>query len=545
VTDRRVTARLFAILATPWLVLIVRSWWLADDAYIAFRYARNWSMGRGLRYNLGEPVEGFSEFLWVAVAAVAEKLRLGPETVTPVVSVGCGLAVLWLVLSIALRLPSPSSQATTRGLGEAAAGVAGLLFVALPTTSVWATGGLGTMLHTLLLLAAVDLLCFRPDSARRDALLAVVGAALVLSRVEGPAWVLVAAAAAVVARLGTGRPLARPLLAFLSSALATFAIYEIWRIRMYHELVANTVSAKVDPGLSSWLRGGRYAASFFLTPITPILAIPAALLARRRDTLVLAVPVLGTVAYVVLAGSDFMSHFRLMLPATPFLALLVGQGVAALTARYRARAAAIVATVAVVAALGVLPAFDVHLLPREIRARHDGTRLLDPEAAERAVRTEQEHWLKMRQRTEDGVILGRALRRELPRDASFVASAIGAVGYHSRLQIIDRNGLVEKFDPRVERAFREGHLPGHEHTLPLGQTLRRKPTVLVARVLEGENVCRRAKAFLEPLAIPDYAPVLTPTIGSRWLAMIRRSDDPLRDEAAFEEACADAGPAAP
>lgn len=529
-SDRRVTARLFALLALPWLVLVARSWFVADDAYIAFRYARNWAMGRGLRYNLGEPpVEGFSEFLWVALAAVVEKLRLDPERITLLVSVACGLGALWLVLSIARRLE----------LGEAGAAVAGLFFVSLPTTSVWATGGLGTMAHTLLFVVAVDQLCFRPERPR-DALLALVGAALVLSRVEGPAWVVLAAVAAVVARVRTGRSVVRPLLPFLGAAFAAFVLYEVWRISTYHAVVANTVAAKVDGGLPSRVRGVRYAYSFFFTSITPLLAVPAVLVARRRETLVLLVPVLGTIAYVVLAGSDFMSHFRLMLPAIPFLALLVGAGVAAASARFPARGSAIVGAAAVAAALGVLPAFDVHLLPRAIRARHDGSRLQDPIAAERAVRTEQQHWLKMRERSKDGVILGRALRRELPREASIVLSAIGAVGYHSRLKVIDRNGLVERWDPSVRRVVRRGALPGHEHTLSIAQVLSREPTVVAARVIEGENVCRRAKAFVQPLALPDYTPTMTPTIGGRWLVTVRRSEDPLGEQAAFDQACADA-----
>ena len=41
--------------------------WLADDAFISFRYSRNWANGEGLVYNAGERVEGYTNFLWVAV----------------------------------------------------------------------------------------------------------------------------------------------------------------------------------------------------------------------------------------------------------------------------------------------------------------------------------------------------------------------------------------------------------------------------------------------------------------------------------------------
>lgn len=41
------------------------TWFLTDDAFISFRYARNLVEGHGLVYDLGEYVEGYSNFLWV------------------------------------------------------------------------------------------------------------------------------------------------------------------------------------------------------------------------------------------------------------------------------------------------------------------------------------------------------------------------------------------------------------------------------------------------------------------------------------------------
>ncbi|MFQ5945318.1 MAG: hypothetical protein ACE5NC_03625, partial [Anaerolineae bacterium] len=51
-----------------------------DDAYISFRYARNWVEGEGLVFNPGERVEGYTNFLWtVALApAIALGLPVGP-----------------------------------------------------------------------------------------------------------------------------------------------------------------------------------------------------------------------------------------------------------------------------------------------------------------------------------------------------------------------------------------------------------------------------------------------------------------------------------
>ena len=40
------------------------AWFLCDDAFISFRYARNLLEGHGLVFNPGEYVEGYSNFLW-------------------------------------------------------------------------------------------------------------------------------------------------------------------------------------------------------------------------------------------------------------------------------------------------------------------------------------------------------------------------------------------------------------------------------------------------------------------------------------------------
>ena len=65
-----------------WLVSL--SWWLTDDAFISFRYARNLLEGHGLVFNPGERVEGYTNFLWVLeLAALWGLFGLRPEYAAP------------------------------------------------------------------------------------------------------------------------------------------------------------------------------------------------------------------------------------------------------------------------------------------------------------------------------------------------------------------------------------------------------------------------------------------------------------------------------
>ena len=51
----------FVVAWIPYSLLTYRFWYNVDDAFISFRYAKNWAMGYGPRYNLGpqQPEEGY------------------------------------------------------------------------------------------------------------------------------------------------------------------------------------------------------------------------------------------------------------------------------------------------------------------------------------------------------------------------------------------------------------------------------------------------------------------------------------------------------
>ena len=78
-------------------------WFLTDDAYISFRYARNFAQGHGLVFNVGAPpVEGYTNFLWVVVLGGLARLGARPEVTAPILGV-LSTALLWLGAVVAGR----------------------------------------------------------------------------------------------------------------------------------------------------------------------------------------------------------------------------------------------------------------------------------------------------------------------------------------------------------------------------------------------------------------------------------------------------------
>ena len=90
-----------ALALIAFLALALRTSFLIDDAFISFRYARNWVELGVPVYNPGEspPVEGYSNFLWVAALRLC--LALGAE-----------LGVAARVLSVASGAASRSAERT-------------------------------------------------------------------------------------------------------------------------------------------------------------------------------------------------------------------------------------------------------------------------------------------------------------------------------------------------------------------------------------------------------------------------------------------------
>ena len=160
--------------------MAVLSWWLTDDAFISFRYARNLLEGHGLVFNPGERVEGYTNFLWtLELAGIWALFGVRPEHSAPWLSVLFTVGTLAAVLYQVARMPS------LRHRGLIAWMSLGLL-CGSATFAVWTSaGGLETRQFTFLVVAAVVLLSVHRGS-RLGLLSASFGLCLAsLTRPEG------------------------------------------------------------------------------------------------------------------------------------------------------------------------------------------------------------------------------------------------------------------------------------------------------------------------------------------------------------------------
>ncbi|HEY4688483.1 MAG TPA: hypothetical protein VIK33_04170, partial [Anaerolineae bacterium] len=247
-----------------------------DDAYISFRYARNFARGDGLRFNPGEPpVEGYSNFLWVVTLAGAA--RLGSDIPTSARVLGAALSIATLIgMAVALH---------RSGAGKAIIWMACAWLAASGSFAMWAISGLESMLLAALLVLALILLD-REERTGHGIASGFVLALVALARAEGA--IFFAAAFAVRAIAHVRGQSARTIREDVKWALAfavPFGAFLLWRVAYYGDWLPNTVYAKSGGGyLYHILRGVYYAFQFLASggALLVLLGCAAALLRLDR-----------------------------------------------------------------------------------------------------------------------------------------------------------------------------------------------------------------------------------------------------------------------
>jgi arabinofuranosyltransferase len=143
-------------------VLIVRSAWIADDAYITFRTLDNWSLGYGPVWNIAERVQAYTHPLWMLLLACFHQLT-GDLYYTSI-----ALSLLASTIAGALLLwRTPSDRLF----------LVGLLLCSCKAFIDYSTSGLEDPLsHLLIVLSGFSLL--RPDPKASDLRMSALWVAL-------------------------------------------------------------------------------------------------------------------------------------------------------------------------------------------------------------------------------------------------------------------------------------------------------------------------------------------------------------------------------
>lgn len=325
--------------------------WICDDAFISYRYAQNMLDGKGLVFNEGEYVEGYSNFLWTIFCAAGMALGISVEN----------WSIIWGIafFALSLALLAWHSHFLKKTIGSAAGlvPIAVVLAAAHEDWTIYATSGLETSAYVFFLILGYVMLVqwgLNPNTPSMRAkpamglMLGLVFLCASLIRPDGVLFALIAGALLPTLPRLRWKVLAGYALAFGMP----YAAFMIWRKWYYGDWLPNTYYAK-SASLSWWEQGLWYLRSYFmkygaLLTALPALAIVLARSARAgrdpnarllgRMALIAAAFAIPYMLYVTRVGGDFM-YARSLIPATPFFIFLIEIGLAAVPwpgARWRA-----------------------------------------------------------------------------------------------------------------------------------------------------------------------------------------------------------------
>lgn len=279
------------------LLLVIKTAWVSDDAFITLRTVDNWLHGHGLVWNVGERVQSFTHPLWLLVLTPVHAMVRDPYVT---------LVLPGMVLSLAasaLLLWRLARSVTTAVLAATALSLSKFFMD-------YATSGLANSL--LYLLAAwFVLLWFRlrdeGSGERRIFLLVLAATLMALTRLD---TVLLVGPPLAVALWREGRACWRQAL----PGVLPLVLWEIFAVVYYGFPVPNTAYAKLNTGLPTGevLQQGGY---YFLDLLRgdPLLAVVLAaalvltVFRAGRGTWAFGLGIGLALLYILRIGGDFMA----------------------------------------------------------------------------------------------------------------------------------------------------------------------------------------------------------------------------------------------
>ena len=409
---------LAALLVAIFAVNVHHYWFLGDDCFIAFRFSKNFVDGHGLVFNIGERVEGYTQFIWVLLVALGMKLGAAPEIFAPAAGIAFGVGVLALLLHLSW----------SRGHGMWM-WLAPFALVANRTFTGWCTGGLGTQLFAFfVLLGCIRFAKETETGAPRPWGSGLAFALATLARPEGGMF-FAFAGLFLLGDVMRRRTAWRHLFLWPIPVVVLVGGHFLWRYDYYGFWLPNTFYAKVS---GWWWEQAQHYIRFFIEDhllwlALPLLAVLAAAKLARVHTLFLTTCALYVVYIVYIGGDRF--EFRFWTPVMPMLWWLFAESARTLSTelvKNRGLARGLGASaVTIVLLTASWPRF--HPPSNQPREHIAPIQAIRGYAKGRAI---QGKFLK--KLVEDGVLEG---------DELIAVRGAGALPYYSEFPILDLHGL--------------------------------------------------------------------------------------------------------
>lgn len=422
--------------------------YLSDDAFITFRYVKNFLHGLGPVYNVGEYVEGYSSVLWFLVLSGLG--RLGVDIVGAGRAVGLIFGVLQItVLYFFLKKIklSPISR------------LLGVIFISLSNIiAVWSLAGLEQVMYSFLILVNFVIICSISSWSKKTLLfLSLFSTLLVLTRLEG-LFVPAIAIGFIIYQSSKKKVSFRDFilfyfLPFVAVIVSSFLI----RYKLYGQWLPNTFYVKVGSNIEQYLRGIGYVWDFFWNysfVIIFLVLIVYGFLNLTKITFFTLLFLFAIIGEVIMVGGDGLPMYRFLLPTLPYFAVLLALFIEKVNESISDRNVKYVIIFGLSAML-----FYKAVMPPVTSVQY----ILYKDQKEYEI----PRW----------TAVGKWLNKNTKENQSIAAVPIGAIGYYSDRYVYDMLGLTNKYIAHKKVDLGKGWAGHEKHD---GQyILSQKPTYLL------------------------------------------------------------------
>jgi arabinofuranosyltransferase len=415
---------------------------ILDDAYIFFRYAENIVNGYGFVWNIGEaPVEGYTSFLYLFTLIIAKFLAIDLELFAILFGTITSAFTLYFAYLIYDHL-YPNDQIKT------SANIITIIILALsPAFTYWSGAGMETSFYSMFLVMTIYYFLKLPDSVKNNLLKGILFGLLCVLRFEAVLFFL--AALYYLVKEGTSFyriKIGRNAILFVIGFTLIFGTYFIWRWIYFGYFFPNTFYAKTGGGFQQIVGGFLYIIKalrlFYGFGWIPIILVMLYFRKSMFTSKAVFLFSIGLVSLIttILIGGDYFHLGRFVLPVFPLLFVFFPPALEKmLTTRIShlklsPTFSATILLLIVVVLLIAKPVYQdsIYGFKNLLKGKKDILVVYD-ESTEREIVDWQHGW----------TIMGKKLNQITDKDDYIACVPIGAIGYYSKMKVIDMVGIVD------------------------------------------------------------------------------------------------------
>jgi len=420
---------------------------IQDDSYISFRFVKNFVEGKGLVFNPGERVEGYTNLLWVLILSLFYAMKFNIENISQYLSMGFGIAVLFFTYKISslveLREPANKNKkiktSSEEGIETYLNFIPVILMVLTGAYNFWAISGMETCMFIFFVLGGIFYYIKDKNSDSPNYKFAIYIFLASLTRPEGLYFFgLIMIHKLIISLKENKGGFIKDL--FSKKNLITYAVYLIptglfilFRLTYYGYPFPNTYYAKTGFSTIYLSAGWTYFKNFFEAYMLYglVFALPLYLFKKKENFFEISLMYLISICYclyIIQVGGDVLKQYRFFLPILPLIYILFGKFLSEIVLSMKSKSSS---------GKAAAPVFIAILIAVVIGYYNYSS---------------QKEKIKTDVETENGLVEKmkvagawfKAKQTQMGKPLILAATTIGAVSYFSDVIVIDMLGLTDE-----------------------------------------------------------------------------------------------------